>query len=366
MDANKWFESKRAMGTLIFIFVLVASVSGCIGATEAASELSGQPAGDQLAVAGEGVAQQGNAVLRFVPDPAQLTVGGVGTVQLYLEGVDNLYGLEAHLTFDKNILQVQDDDPDRDGVQVAVGEIPYPDFIVQNMVDNFGGRLDYAVVQLSPREPASGSGVVATIHFLAVQAGSSTIGVAHAKLASPDGFEIPVTWQEGTVVVSDVTGPTATPEPSATPGPIVTPEPSATPGPTASPGPTATSPPTVTSPPGMTPTPTPAVAEGCPYLYVVRSGDTAFSIARRFGIALENLVAANQLPATFDVKIGQLLVIPGVAGPSRTTHVVQVGETLYSIARRYGTSVETLAAINQIVHPWHVSVGQTLLVCPAK
>ena len=353
MDANKWFENKRSMGTLVLIFVLMALVSGCIGATEAASKLGGRQAGDPLAVAAEGVAQQGSAVLRFDPDPAQLAVGGVGTLQLYLENVDNLYGLEAHLTFDKNILQVEDNDPSRDGVQVAVGVMPHPDFTVQNMVDNFGGRIDYAVVQLSPREPASGSGVVATIRFRAVQAGSSTIGFDNAKLASPDGFEIPVTWQAGTVIVSDVTGPTATSEPSATPGPTATfPPPTATPLPGVTPAPD--------------PTPTSIVAEGCPRLYVVHSGDTAFSIARHFGISLEALATANQLPATFNVNIGRLLVIPGLGGPVRSTHVVQVGETLYAIARRYDISVETLAAINHLAHPWHVRAGQILLICPSE
>jgi LysM repeat protein len=102
---------------------------------------------------------------------------------------------------------------------------------------------------------------------------------------------------------------------------------------------------------------------GCATLYVVRTGDTAFSIARRFGVSLSALATANGLPSSYYIQIGQLLVIPGVPGPTADTHLVQKGETLYSIARRYGASVETLAAINHLPHPWHVRAGQTLLIC---
>jgi len=99
-------------------------------------------------------------------------------------------------------------------------------------------------------------------------------------------------------------------------------------------------------------------------LYVVRTGDTAFSIARRFGISLNALATANGLSPSYYIRIGQLLTIPGVPGPTGTIHVVQAGDTLYSIARRYGSSVETLAALNRLPHPWHVRLGQTLLICP--
>jgi LysM repeat protein len=101
----------------------------------------------------------------------------------------------------------------------------------------------------------------------------------------------------------------------------------------------------------------------CAALYVVRTKDTAFSIARRFGISLADLAAANNLASASEIKIGQLLILPGVPGPSSSTHVVQKGDTLYSIARRYGTSVETIAALNQLPHPWHAPLGRTLTLC---
>jgi LysM repeat protein len=319
---------------------------------------------DAQAVAGSQLApalQEGSAVLRFEPMPQSVTVGGVIAVQLRLDNVQNLYGLEAHFTFDKDLVQIEDEDPDQEGVQIATGQLPYPDFSVQNMVDNYGGRVDYAVVQLAPRDPASGSGVVATLRFKGVSRGASPIHFTGAKLASPDGFSIPVSLQDGSIVVGDETGPTPPPEPT-TPSATATSVATATPGtpaPTQTPGAT----------PALSPTPSPQAtltpaAPVCPTLYVVRTGDTAFSVALRFGITLEALDAANDLSESYRINIGQLLIIPGVPGPIGEFHVVQPGETLYSITRQHNVSVETAAAINGIPHPWHVNQGQTLLICP--
>jgi LysM repeat protein len=368
VDIRVLLSRKRSVGALVLsvglIGLLVIS-SGCAGTTRAspAAQQGSASAQAPMAPAARLVAQ-GSTMLQFDPASAQVGVGGVTAVQLRLENVDNLYGIEVHLAFDKDVVQVEDDDPARDGVQIAVGEIPYPDFPVQNMADNLGGRLDYAVVQLSPRPPASGSGVVATIHFRGMRPGTSAIHFTHAKLASPDGFAIPVTWQDGIIVVNGANGPTATPTPTpgtATPSPTATASPPP-PSPTTSPGPTSTPAPYPTVTPGRTPAP--PLAGGCSTLYVVRTGDTAFSVARRYGVSVGALAAANGLPPSYCIQIGQLLTIPGVPGPTGTSHVVQPGETLYSIARRYGTSVETLAALNRIPHPWHVKLGQTLLICP--
>ena len=80
------------------------------------------------------------------------------------------------------------------------------------------------------------------------------------------------------------------------------------------------------------------------------------SFARRVG--MQAAIAALLLAA----------VLPPPSSAQEVTatldrHTVQAGDTLYSIARRYGTSVETVAALNRIPHPWHVRLGQTLLFC---
>jgi LysM repeat protein len=105
--------------------------------------------------------------------------------------------------------------------------------------------------------------------------------------------------------------------------------------------------------------------------YIVRWGDTLFSIAQRFGTSVDAIKAANGLSSDF-IIVGQELVIPGdvsvppetvppsTGGP--TVHMVQPGENLFRIALRYGTTVDAIAQANGIVNPWFIYVGQELII----
>jgi LysM repeat protein len=104
-------------------------------------------------------------------------------------------------------------------------------------------------------------------------------------------------------------------------------------------------------------------------VHVVQRGETLASIAWRYGVTVDQLVQANGLPSSHWIYVGQRLVVPGaaqagatqvVAPPSGGVHVVQVGESLSSIAARYGLSVWDLAQANNLsVLSW-VYVGQQL------
>jgi hypothetical protein len=146
---------------------------------------------------------QDAAELRIVPTASKLDVAQASTIEVRVENVADLYGLHFSLTFNPLVLQVQDYNVVQEGVQIAPGILPTPDFTVVNMVDNEQGTIEYAVTQLNPREPAQGDGIVAVIHFHSVGAGASPLTFAYAKLASPDGREVPVRADNVTLEINE-------------------------------------------------------------------------------------------------------------------------------------------------------------------
>ena len=102
-------------------------------------------------------------------------------------------------------------------------------------------------------------------------------------------------------------------------------------------------------------------------IHVVQWGETLFSIARHYGTTVEAIQAANGMADPTQIYAGQRLVIPDGDAPAvpegvGATHVVAAGENLFRIALRYGTTVQALAELNGIYNPAHVYVGQTLRI----
>jgi len=128
----------------------------------------------------------------------------------------------------------------------------------------------------------------------------------------------------------------------------------------------------------------------------VVSGDTLWTIARQSGASVNAIAAANGLSSPHKLRLGQVLAIPsgvttpapsGVttpaaasAAPTRTTtrartapttqsgtpaslsYRVQQGDTLSAIARRYGTNIGAIVAVNDLPSAHRLSIGQRLTV----
>lgn len=93
--------------------------------------------------------------------------------------------------------------------------------------------------------------------------------------------------------------------------------------------------------------------------YIVQKGDSLYSIARRFGVSVSDITRLNNLSGT-NLSVGQQLLIPSESSGSNT-YVVQRGDSLYSIARRFNTSVDDIRRKNNLSSNL-LSVGQTLII----
>ena len=103
------------------------------------------------------------------------------------------------------------------------------------------------------------------------------------------------------------------------------------------------------------------VDEDFTYYHVVL-GDSLYSIAKKYQTTVSNLIQLNQLQST-NLTIGQILKVPNVS-PS-TTYVVEKGDTLYSIASKFGLSVQDLKNYNGLITD-QLSVGQSLSLVPTS
>jgi peptidoglycan endopeptidase LytE len=128
-------------------------------------------------------------------------------------------------------------------------------------------------------------------------------------------------------------------------------------------------------------------------VYVVRQGDSLWRIARRYDVTVRALAKANNLRSNGVLRVGSRLKIPGTAEPAAeapeaaaaetakveateaeategeveeaeapepVTHFVRDGESLWTIARKYGTSVQALAAVNGLRPESVLRVGREL------
>lgn len=115
--------------------------------------------------------------------------------------------------------------------------------------------------------------------------------------------------------------------------------------------------------------------------YMVRVGDTVTAIAKRHGVSVQAVLAANRLDWSSIIYPGQKLVVPGAAqasatipkpragasspAPAARTYVIKAGDTVTAIAKRHGVSVQAVLTANRLVRSSIIYPGQKLTI-PAK
>ena len=112
-------------------------------------------------------------------------------------------------------------------------------------------------------------------------------------------------------------------------------------------------------------------------MYTVQKGDSLYSIAKKFGVTVDEIKSLNNLTSN-NLSIGEQLMIKSTTGdepvnpeeecigtgyvePQYIMYTVQKGDSLYTIARRYNTSVDNIKALNNLTNN-NLSIGQQLKI----
>ena len=94
--------------------------------------------------------------------------------------------------------------------------------------------------------------------------------------------------------------------------------------------------------------------------YIVQKGDTLYSIARRYNTTVDELKRLNNLTSN-TLTVGTQLIISAPLTTPTEVYTVVKGDTLYSIAQKYNTTIQELKTINNLINDT-LSIGQQLLI----
>ena len=119
--------------------------------------------------------------------------------------------------------------------------------------------------------------------------------------------------------------------------------------------------------PEVKPVPPPVKCPKGTFEYTVKAGDTFFSLARRFGTSVEAIMRANPCVDPDRLMVGQVICIPEGPPPTRCPkgtfeYTIRAGDTFWLLAQRYGTTVEAIQRANPSVDPLNLQIGQVICI----
>lgn len=135
--------------------------------------------------------------VRILPFPAHVNVGNTVTVEIWLEDGTNYYGIDLRLRFDTARLQA-----------TSNRVMPFWEvfnennhFFVKNQIDNATGEIWYAITNVNPAQPFTGSGRICSITFSGMEDGAAVLDLYHVKGSTVDGNPLYPAQADGAILV---------------------------------------------------------------------------------------------------------------------------------------------------------------------
>lgn len=336
--------------TVVILVGIVLLLSGCaqpvynptptLSAEDIPPPVSGLPFSESPV--GEPTAER-PPTLYLNPSAISLEVGQTATVEVWADGVGGVYALSLEMSFDPSLIRVEDADPTSEGIQALPGEMMGR--VLENRVEE--GRLFYQAAA-EPEGTTSAGGRVLSLTVYGVAPGTTLLRLENIAAQDAAGGAVAVSpLSEGLITVGGgAVEPTLTEE---VPPLVMEPSPA----------------PTVAPTPWVAPyTPMPAVTGGI--YYVVGPGENLFRIGLKFGTTAQAIATANNIPDPRQVRAGTMVLVPVPPSGGGYGYYVRPGDTVYSIARRFGMTVEELAALNGIGPDFAIRAGTILKVTPRQ
>jgi len=100
-------------------------------------------------------------------------------------------------------------------------------------------------------------------------------------------------------------------------------------------------------------------------VYTVKTGDTLWTISRKTGVSIETITSINKLNNAANIYVGQKLRISNKENNENTNSIrytVKSGDLLWKIAQKYNVTVQEIINLNNINSPYYIYIGQTILI----
>jgi LysM repeat protein len=100
-------------------------------------------------------------------------------------------------------------------------------------------------------------------------------------------------------------------------------------------------------------------------IHSVVAHDTLYHIAIEYNTTVSNILAFNTISNPYDIQIGQKIIVP-LSPPEAELYTVRTGDTLYLIAKKYQMALDNLVKYNYSLQPpYLVYPGQHLVITPS-